>query len=470
MFPPELYQMVLSHMEDACFWLDMSVGEKAGVLGKLALTCRYWAKQVRYIILADLCLNSRDGVRRMKSVLNSPENFQLDHPTKLMRVLVIDCRDTDHFWVYDALQTLSTYPHFRQNAAVELTLDTYSSLGATNRDKLPSTFYYLPKPMPLLFRPVMRLQLLSVRFNTAEDFLKLIGEFYNVGYLDLGDVTWNENSPVANLPLFPSSLREICLRESDRYGMGGLGALPWIIFAAASFADSRHRPYKTRQQEDLPWRLQHHPGEAIVLPPTEYRQPNHMIDVVRVFYDVCVSSILESDNKIEWEINRIPGSFASRSACTYATIYTHHSCSPIAGIVVLGLQKHTDVPMVAVVTPSIMFVLENKPAGAGDVDGRLYVTRISVNFLALNLSMDELILYNWASFFEALTCFEYLGSVELIVGSLPLCQQIFENHRPLWEGARAIWDNFGRQPCLMKYCVEGAGCQHVRGAEVSQTV
>lgn len=301
--PPELFRTILSYIWDVVWrpGVRVNANDYRG-LGHLALVSRYWAKQVRHLILEELVIHDALGVERMKSVLKPPNEFGFEHPATLIRDLQLVCSGPNHPWIHNVARIVSETPDLARNIILSLDLVDYRQYPRGTSNCPRTIFYYLPRPLPSSFWHFYQLTLKDVRFDQASDFFHLVSQLSNLRRLQLINVSWTSSSPHHSPDSFPACLESIAVFEDDRYGHGGRGILPWVLASASNFTKSR----KTQASNSmlLPWILRPYYNASTYVPFSHPSQYDHILNMLDVFSHHDVSCILKSPKTIQWDIGR----------------------------------------------------------------------------------------------------------------------------------------------------------------------
>lgn len=293
--PPELFQQIIDNLYDVTFEeCRKDSREMLHMLSSCALTCRYWAERLRGDILHTLHLHSYRGVKRMQDVLNPPAGFRLEHPVNLVNKLHVTDSQCDPMWFYEALHIISRHPRLRARVSMELQLGRRSSPG--EHVLIPSARVQLPRYLPNTFTNVHLLRLNSLQFKQASECFKFLREFQYLRYLTLDDLRWDPASSLNSSSAVPPQLHNIIVTEGDRYSHGGRGILPWMMAAIIAYS-----ALKTVSNGPT-WKNAHSAWTTLL--PCNYLQSSHIMDVLSIFYDRRVTHILESEDKIQWHINK----------------------------------------------------------------------------------------------------------------------------------------------------------------------
>lgn len=387
--PPELFEKVLEELADS-YTFQNRPKELYRIWGICALTCRYWAMQLRYRLLADAHLRNVNDLRRMCMICNLPPGFRLPNPLVYLRRLYLICEDSNPFWLHIVFGAIEAGQALRRNILVTVRLNNYCSANSSMAPR--SLFYYLPVVSPSLYRQMWQLVLTRMHFRRASDMFHLVSQMPNLQCLRIADITWDPSSPRHPLPRVPAFLANIVVYETDKAGHGGRGILPWVLAAVVDFPPYR---YMAGCCDNLPLVLDPYKDTASPSPPTDRAQSEHIMDILSVFSHDKSAYTLDPSGTNVWDLERSLCSKydLTRSTGEYAfrSVRPGLDCSP-AALYVRGVQEGPNDALTETVTPQFTFTFKPVRFGeAGSVNELLYVTDIMLDFHCLRLNPVHLL-------------------------------------------------------------------------------
>lgn len=250
------------------------------MLGDLALTCRYWARQIRPKILADLYVKNKSGVLKMRAALDLPKGFRLPHPLLLVGRLHIVCNDSIPSWIHRVCWLIQRVNSLRRSLMVVVHIDNFCNSPDPSAPAPRSLFYYLPRSCPAISEHFYRLVLTNTRFRQAGDMFRLVSQMTNLRCLKVAGVTWDLSSPRIPPPPLPTFLETIVVHEAKGVGRdGSQGIIPWFVDASVNFHPVR---YASKKYDRVPSLLDPRRVDAPTIYPTHPTQSKYITDVLDV--------------------------------------------------------------------------------------------------------------------------------------------------------------------------------------------
>ncbi|KAJ3557881.1 hypothetical protein NM688_g1231 [Phlebia brevispora] len=236
--PPELFDIILSHVQLPGQSCENALCMKKEDLGRLSLVCRRWAKFLLPRIFSQITLRSRDDSVMLVSLLRHPHSHIKHHIETIIAELPT-CRPYEP-WAHD----VSALLQFVKTEIATVHIALHGPLPAGEYVKGVRTM--LPRSVPWLFSGVTRLELRDLHFRKAEDLLRIPRDLPSLEEVVCDNVTWDHTSSEEISTTLPYLSRSSHLSNSGvtytiRRCVDNIAAAWFAVFLAPRWRDRLER-------------------------------------------------------------------------------------------------------------------------------------------------------------------------------------------------------------------------------------